>query len=116
MASGPTIFDVRGASKHFGGIAALSHVGFEVRAGEVLGLIGPNGAGKTLRTPCRLQRPAHDPRSGSPSEQSAPQRRCDATDCSSSWRPDVKVGSYALAAFRHERHSRTDTESVTQGL
>lgn len=52
MASGTTIFDVRGVSKHFGGIAALSDVGFRVRAGEVLGLIGPNGAGKATLFEC----------------------------------------------------------------
>ncbi len=52
MPSNPTIFAVRGVSKHFGGIAALSGVGFEVRAGEVLGLIGPNGAGKTTLFEC----------------------------------------------------------------
>jgi ABC-type branched-subunit amino acid transport system ATPase component len=52
MASGPIIFDVRGVSKHFGDIAALSDVGFEVRAGEVLGRIGPKGAGKTTLFEC----------------------------------------------------------------
>jgi len=31
----------------FGGLAALSGVGFEVGEGEIFGLIGPNGAGKT---------------------------------------------------------------------
>jgi branched-chain amino acid transport system ATP-binding protein len=34
-------------TKHFGGLAALSGVDFELRRGEIVGLIGPNGSGKT---------------------------------------------------------------------
>lgn len=34
-------------SKNFGGLAALSGISFDVKAGEILGIIGPNGAGKT---------------------------------------------------------------------
>ena len=33
--------------KRFGGLEAVSRVGFEVKAGEIVGLIGPNGAGKS---------------------------------------------------------------------
>ena len=34
-------------TKHFGGLAALHKVSFQVLEGEIVGLIGPNGAGKT---------------------------------------------------------------------
>jgi branched-chain amino acid transport system permease protein len=39
--------DVRGLSKSFGGVAAVSDVSFEVPAGSLTALIGPNGAGKS---------------------------------------------------------------------
>jgi len=41
------ILEAKGVTRHFGGLAAVSNVDFEVQEGEVLGLIGPNGAGKT---------------------------------------------------------------------
>lgn len=41
------LLDVRGISKVFGGLLAVSNVSFQVHEGEIVGLIGPNGAGKT---------------------------------------------------------------------
>jgi ABC-type branched-subunit amino acid transport system ATPase component/ABC-type branched-subunit amino acid transport system permease subunit len=42
-----TVLEIEGASKHFGGIRAVSDASLAVAAGEVHALIGPNGAGKT---------------------------------------------------------------------
>lgn len=41
------ILEVRGLTKRFGGLVAVSHLDFVVKEGEILGLIGPNGAGKS---------------------------------------------------------------------
>jgi len=46
-AGGDSVLVVDGARKQFGGLVAVNDVGFEVRAGEIVGLIGPNGAGKS---------------------------------------------------------------------
>ena len=47
LRAGPRLLEVRGLSKRFGGLTAVSDLDFELQEGEILGLIGPNGAGKT---------------------------------------------------------------------
>jgi branched-chain amino acid transport system ATP-binding protein len=41
------LIEVKGVSKSYGGIQALSGCDLDVHAGEINGLIGPNGSGKT---------------------------------------------------------------------
>ena len=41
------VLEVSGLTKRFGGISAVTDVGFTLHENEILGLIGPNGAGKT---------------------------------------------------------------------
>jgi branched-chain amino acid transport system ATP-binding protein len=41
------ILSVKNVHKHFGGLAAVIDVSFDVQAGAMLGLMGPNGAGKS---------------------------------------------------------------------
>ncbi len=41
------MFEVKGLTKFFGGLEAVSGIDMLIKPGEILGLIGPNGAGKT---------------------------------------------------------------------
>jgi len=41
------LLELRGVSKHFGGLVAVDNVDIDVEEGEIRGVIGPNGAGKT---------------------------------------------------------------------
>ena len=45
--SGAVRLEVRRLTKRFGGLVAVKGIGFDIGAGEILGLIGPNGSGKS---------------------------------------------------------------------
>jgi len=46
------LLEARDISLQFGGVRALSEVGFHVKPGELFSIIGPNGAGKTSMLNC----------------------------------------------------------------
>ena len=41
------IIEAKDLTIRFGGVTAVNHVSFQLKAGETLGVIGPNGSGKT---------------------------------------------------------------------
>ena len=47
-----TQIEIRDVSKSFGGVHAVTGVGFAVDKGQILSVIGPNGAGKTTLLNC----------------------------------------------------------------
>ena len=56
------MIEVRGVSKHYGDLAALSDVSFDIGPGEIAGLLGPNGAGKA--TLIRVLTGSYEPTAG----------------------------------------------------
>ena len=53
------VISVRELTKCFGDFAAVDHISFDVRRGEIFGFLGANGAGKTtaMRMLCGLSYP-----------------------------------------------------------
>ena len=58
----PPLVELRGVSRSFGGVQALSEVDLELRAGEIHALVGENGAGKS--TLVKILTGVHEPDSG----------------------------------------------------
>lgn len=50
-----SIVQVRNLVKRYGELAAVDHLNFDIRPGEIFGLLGPNGSGKTTTINCILQ-------------------------------------------------------------
>lgn len=56
------VLSLRGISKQFGAVSALTDIDLDVHAGEVVGLVGDNGAGKS--TLVKVLAGVHQPTSG----------------------------------------------------
>ncbi|TLU74468.1 ATP-binding cassette domain-containing protein [Lichenicoccus roseus] len=59
---GELVLSLRGISKHFGAVSALTDIELDVHAGEVVALVGDNGAGKS--TLVKILAGVHQPSSG----------------------------------------------------
>jgi D-xylose transport system ATP-binding protein len=60
--AGELVLSLRGVSKHFGAVSALSDIDLDVHAGEVVALVGDNGAGKS--TLVKILAGVHQPSAG----------------------------------------------------
>jgi D-xylose transport system ATP-binding protein len=52
MSDTPPLLELRGITKTFGSVEALTDVDFSVRPGEIMALVGDNGAGKSTLIKC----------------------------------------------------------------
>src|SRR6185295_2702121 len=60
--AGELVLSLRGISKNFGAVSALTGIDLDVHAGEVVALVGDNGAGKS--TLVKILAAVHQPSSG----------------------------------------------------
>ncbi|MEO5758466.1 MAG: ATP-binding cassette domain-containing protein [Mesorhizobium sp.] len=60
--TGELVLSLRGVSKNFGAVSALTDIDLDVHAGEVVALVGDNGAGKS--TLVKILAGVHQPSSG----------------------------------------------------
>jgi D-xylose transport system ATP-binding protein len=60
--TGELVLSLRGVSKNFGAVSALTDIELDVHAGEVVALVGDNGAGKS--TLVKILAGVHQPSSG----------------------------------------------------
>ncbi|MBI1172911.1 ATP-binding cassette domain-containing protein [bacterium] len=67
---GELLLSLRGISKNFGAVSALTDIELDVHAGEVVALVGDNGAGKS--TLVKVLAGVHQPTSGSISYRGRP--------------------------------------------
>jgi branched-chain amino acid transport system ATP-binding protein len=42
------LLELKGVSRHFGGVRAVDSLELSVESGQIFGLIGPNGSGKSI--------------------------------------------------------------------
>ena len=105
--SGASRLSVRGLTKRFGGLVAVKDIGFDIEAGEILGLIGPNGSGKS--TVMKLIMGIERPNAGSV--------KMDGTEMAG-WAPHRIARAGVGIVFQHSRplHRQTVLEHIKLAL